>query len=1064
MALLCDHKWRTRYASGKHDLVREFYVPLLSCARRYDRMTGYFNAHALTLAARGIEGLVRNDGRMRLLVGCTLDQPEVEAIARGESLREAVSRGAPPLDPRSPEERDALELLAWMVGRGVLEVKVAVPCDEARRPVASNAIFHSKSGVVEDKTGDRLAFVGSINETAAGWQGNVESFHAYCAWEGPSDAAHAAGEDEAFAEYWGNRSAGALVLDVPTAVRDDLLRFLPEDGRQPRRLGPPKPPSPTPRPEPAGEAGEAEAPLDPPPPPPPPPTDLRRLVWGVIEHGPAFQGRGERVGEATCAVTPWPHQVRAFERMYRAWPPRLLIADEVGLGKTIEAGLLLRQAWLAKRARRILVLAPRAVLRQWQLELREKFNLNWPVYDGKHLTWYPSKALLGRDEREVGREEWHREPCVIVSSQLMRREDRRRELLEHAERYDLVVLDEAHHARRYSPGSLQDRGPNRLLALMQGLKDRTEGLVLLTATPMQVHPVEVYDLLALLGLPAEWTAGAFLEYFNLAAAPNPSHEAMERMCVLARSIQRHYGAATEEDVVRIAPGTHRFVAGKVLRALQADAASTRRGLETDERALAVRFLRRQTPVGRLVSRFTRKTLRRYQEQGKLSLRIAQRRVADRLIELSADERSIYERVEDYISTTWDRASPSKRNAVGFVMTVYRKRLASSFAALARTLEGRRGAAGAAARSLEEDLSDDETSEDEPIDAEDAVLLSREALASEETSAIERLLDDIRRLPADSKAARVVAELEALRRDGYAQAIVFTQYTDTVDFLRDHLVANGSRVVCFSGRGGERRSTDGRWTKVSREDVRRQFKAGEADVLLCTDSAAEGLNFQFCGALVNYDMPWNPMRVEQRIGRIDRLGQQFPEVRIVNLLYEDTVEADVYVALRDRIRLFEQFVGGLQPILATLSGRIATTVRSSRDERRRVREGLVREVAAEAARPPPGGLDLDEATDDGLALGPRPAPVYGMADLDRVLQRDDLRPPGVVLKSMGPREYALTAPGMPSPVRVTTDPAYYEEHPESTELWSPGSPAFLPPFSVASPEEAAGSDLKGFLGC
>ena len=90
--------------------------------------------------------------------------------------------------------------------------------------------------------------------------------------------------------------------------------------------------------------------------------------------------RGGRVGEITSAVTPWPHQVRAFERLYTDWPPKLLIADEVGLGKTIQAGLLLRQAWLAGRIKRILILVPKAVLQQWQIELREKLNLNWPIY------------------------------------------------------------------------------------------------------------------------------------------------------------------------------------------------------------------------------------------------------------------------------------------------------------------------------------------------------------------------------------------------------------------------------------------------------------------------------------------------------------------------------------------------------------------------------------------------------------------------------------------------------------------------------------------------------------
>ena len=166
-------------------------------------------------------------------------------------------------------------------------------------------------------------------------------------------------------------------------------------------------------------------------------------------------------------MTPWPHQVRAFERLYAQWPPKLLIADEVGLGKTIQAGMLLRQAWLAGRARRILILAPKAVLRQWQIELREKFNLNWPIYDGRKLSWYRSPALREAYEREVDPQEWHREPVVIASSHLLRRRDRAALLLQDAQPWDLVVLDEAHHARRRAAGSAREGGANALLRLMR---------------------------------------------------------------------------------------------------------------------------------------------------------------------------------------------------------------------------------------------------------------------------------------------------------------------------------------------------------------------------------------------------------------------------------------------------------------------------------------------------------------------------------------------------------------------------------------------------------------------
>ena len=174
---------------------------------------------------------------------------------------------------------------------------------------------------------------------------------------------------------------------------------------------------------------------------------------------------------------------------------------------------------------------------------------------------------------------------------------------------------------------------------------------------------------------------------------------------------------------------------------------------------------------------------------------------------------------------------------------------------------------------------------------------------------------VERLPPDGKLDELRAILRELRgpRGGKRQAMVFSQYTDTIDFLREELAKDRAlRLMCFTGRGGEVPVGDGTWRAIDRDEAKRRFRAGEADVLLCSEAAAEGLNFQFCGALVNYDMPWNPMRVKQRIGRIDRLGQAHATIRIFNLHYEDTVEADIYRVLRERIRLFEGVVGELQP--------------------------------------------------------------------------------------------------------------------------------------------------------
>ena len=1074
--MLSDRTWKLRYTPEDGDLVKLFYIPALEDAERYHRLTGYFNASALALAARGIEGLVRNGGIMRLLVGCTLEAGEIEAIERGEALREQVEKRLTtlPLAPPDAETQGALELLAWMIGRGHLEVKVAVPCDGKGKPVQDQALFHEKAGIVEDRAGNRIAWNGSLNETARGWQGNWESIQVYTSW-GP-EPARVESEEKHFGQLWANRFKQLIVLDVPDAVRQDLMRFMPDAENLPKRL------------QTEGVADElppAVAPVA----PSEPLIDLRSLVWNFIAQAPRLANGGAQMGEATAAVRPWPHQTRAFQRLYANWPPKLLIADEVGLGKTIQAGLLLRQAWLAGKAKRILILAPKAVLKQWQIELREKFNLNWPIYDGRQLVWQPSPAWQAIGEAQaVGEPDaqgkpWHAQPAVIASSQLMRRQERAAVLLEEAEPWDLIVLDEAHHARRRSAGAGKDERPNALLRLMRSLKERTQGLVLLTATPMQVHPIETWDLLDLLGLPPEWSAEAFLQFFEDLQAPNPSAAAMERLSRLFRAVEREHGELPPDEAGRRAELSP-FQARRVLRALRDQATIPRRQLNADERRAALALMRAQTPIRHLVSRHTRQLLRRYMREGLLDAPIADRVVEDRFLPMTAAERALYEDVEAYIANTYNQATATERSAVGFVMTVYRRRVASSFAALRRTFEKRLAAMAqrdAELLNAEEDAPDDETLDEQP-DADELETQLRNALTADEREQITELLERARSLPPDSKLASLQAVLAELREQGHGQTMLFTQFTDTMDFLREALLRQGDlRLMCFSGRGGEAPSTDGTaWRKIGRDDLKRRFRQGEADVLLCTDAAAEGLNFQFCGALVNYDMPWNPMRVEQRIGRIDRLGQRHPSIRILNLHYEDTVETDVYRALRERIQLFETVVGRLQPILAQLPRTIAKAVLAKRTGSGAAKDAQAKGTggAAEGSASPTdpvaaiqqqteeaqaSGFDLDAALDEAIALPPTaPSPVT-FNDLDRILTSPDLMPPDAEVQTLGHREYGLRTAGMKDFVRVTTDPAYYEENAESLELWSPGSPLFKAPDLLAeADEQAAGTTLRDLL--
>ena len=1039
MSLLQDRVWKLKYTLDDGDLVSLFYVPILRCARRYDRITGYFAARALALAARGVEGLVFNEGKMRLLVGCTLGPEELEAIERGEDLRGTVEKqllGTPDFlaDPNSVDE---LQLLAWMIAKGYLDVKVGVPCDANRRPIRDAGIFHEKTGIVEDKSGDRIAFTGSINETAAGWTTNWDSFSCFTSW---NDGPRVDEEEGSFAKLWADRAKRAIVLDVPMAIREKLLGFMPDPDRTPKLLQtsepdqtPGKPIILPPSLEPSVlVASEKSA------------DEERAEMWRRIANAANEPIGGERVGEATSAIVPWAHQVRAFERLYHNWPPKLLIADEVGLGKTIEAGLLLRQAWLAGRIKRAIVLAPKSVCKQWQIELREKFNLNWPIYDGHKLIWYHSPATEHRIERAVGRDVWHREPFVIMSSHLARRQDRRAELLAAADPWDIVVLDEAHHARRRAAGSAQEGGPNALLRLMRELRNRTEGLVLLTATPLQIHPVELWDLLNLLGLPPEWTPQAFERFFQEVRKDIITNESLDWLSTLFRASERTYGRMTREEAEHHTK-LGRLKSKRILDALREESSIPRHQLSREERNAAIGLIRRTTPVRALISRYTRELLRRYAKAGKIDTQVANRKVEDRFIHLSFEESAVYRRTEDYISTAYDAAAQEERNAVGFVMTIYRRRLASSFYALRCTLENRRVGVTGALTGTDEIRFEEDTADlveaGEEVDADEITAAERKTLNAEEVTTIEDLVREIGTLPTDTKANELVGVLKELQASGFPQTMVFTQFTDTMDYLRDHLVEQtGRSIMCFSGRGGEVRGNDGVWKRISREDVKRRFRENQADILVCTDAAAEGLNFQFCGSLVNYDMPWNPMRVEQRIGRIDRLGQRFTDIRIVNLHYADTVEADVYMAARNRIQLFENVVGGLQPILAKLPTLIRDTVLESGPEPGRTEEALRQlDAAIDAGRAE--GINLDDFSDADLEMPTRPDPALTLADLQSILNQPAMLPRGTHASALGIQDYRYQNGELPKEIRVTTDRDFFEMHSDSVEFWTPGSPAF-----------------------
>ncbi len=908
---LRGHPWKPGYLPADSPLT-SFYVPALERSVRYDRIAGFFSSAALSVAAQGIASMITRGGRMRLLVGAQLSQRDVDAILRGVELRDALARQFRGLltDPAALADhlvKRRLEALAWLAANDRLQIRVVVEADpQTGVPMVSDGYFHAKSGILHDETGDGIAFSGSINETATAWKGNYESFKVFTSWE---DTKYFQGEVETFERIWKDAEVGWRTVDLPDAAREELLTLTPS--KHPSSVDP---------------ALDAEADS----------ADNANWIAQFVRDAPYLVDNGRYVGVETSAVEPFPHQRAVAYDILSRFPCNHLLADEVGLGKTIEAGLILRSLLISGRAKRCLILVPRSLARQWQEELRDRFLIRAPFYDGRQYLWFDQP----RDRSETVPPDagpWEHAPVVIASAQMVKRQERAKELL-NAPPWDIVMVDEAHHARRREFGTRRYR-PNRLLQLLESLADRTKSLILLTATPMQVNPVEVWDLLRLLGLPDEWSnPDDFVEYFR---SSKLSHEDVDWELVqpmLRASVQRW---GWDDDLQPGGSDLGPVGAAKLKLAVESSSTRSMRIFDAEQRARVMGLMRTCNPVAYGVHRHTRNLLRQYYERGLITQHIPNRDPQSVWLEMSPDENELYEDVERYISHYYNQYE-EERPGLGFVMTIYRRRLTSGLYALGESLKRRRGFLlgqwkGQYPQGFpEEDIEDDDLTSDMSEAIE-----SPSAYSSEEVGEIERLLRKLDRLPSETKLERVLNDIDdELRRAD--QIIVFTQYTDTMDSLRDHLKPTyGSTLGCYSGRGGEQWDLENEsWRGMSKERLQREFSEGRIKVLVCTDAAAEGLNLQNCGSMFNYDMPWNPMKVEQRIGRIDRIGQQRTEVRIRHFLYEGTVESDVYAALGTRIDWFEMVVGDLQPILQVVQKTIRRAAMTLGKERERyLQEGI-----------------------------------------------------------------------------------------------------------------------------
>ncbi|MDH4262231.1 MAG: SNF2-related protein [Spirochaetia bacterium] len=509
-----------------------------------------------------------------------------------------------------------------------------------------------------------------------------------------------------------------------------------------------------------------------------------------------------------------PHQVQAAIQVVESLQPRVLIADEVGLGKTIETGLIIKELILKYNFNKVLIAVPAPLMFQWKAELFEKFNENFTILDGATLRKYPD--ILDREDK------------VIVSIDLLKIPVYWDRFI--MKTFDIVIFDEAHRLRKDSAKA------TRAYQFAEKISQTCRALLLLTATPFRGKLEEIFYLIHLI----------------------------------------------DPDI--LGP-YHSFYADY--------AESAGEGLK--EKLAPVVIRRRKIEVGGFTRRFAR-TVR---------------------FNLDTLERSFYDAVTEYVKKEYNRAIESTQNVKAFVMIIFQKLLDSSSYALLSALEKRKERLEQMYYRIKNvdknsDLSifDDEDLLNILDDEDDAEIHKGESdqvfnpeEVRQEILSLNRLIHLGKKIEVDMKLKMLVRSINNMHKEGHKKIIIFTQFVNTMKYIANHLRTDFSVTVFHGGLSAK-----------EKEDAIVEF-FNKTQVLICTEAGGEGRNLQAASVLINYDLPWSPLKIEQRIGRIHRFGQK-SDVYIVNFATKDTIAEKVLEIIERKIKLFEDAFGESDVLLGT----------------------------------------------------------------------------------------------------------------------------------------------------
>ena len=544
------------------------------------------------------------------------------------------------------------------------------------------------------------------------------------------------------------------------------------------------------------------------------------------------------------------HQFLPVKKMLESPDQRLLIADEVGTGKTIEAGLI--WAELESRSARglenVWIVCPKSLVGKWREEMLQRFDLRLEVLSSENIR----QALVSLDRDGVLPPRFARS---VVNLELIRMEDHMLRLAQSPITWDLAIFDEAHHLRNADTLSHM---------VAQFICERSRAAVFLTATPIQTHLRDIVHLMEVLGVDVAEDPAVLEEQLHWDMQLNDWIGLARRRPPGWRQEADHALHRLETSGGHSRPGWRRFrqlVTGSDMEDMR------QRMVVVD----SARDLQALSP-------YMTRTLRSEVDEHRPT-----REAATRIVTFSTEEKAFYDEVYRIcLERALDQGVPP-----GFATQMPERRTASCVPAVAS--------------EILRYATEDEDGEHEA------------RFTATEISALEPLARAALRSP-DRKLEALIAMLaQAFGELGADRVMIFSTFRGTLRYLAEKLGERGYSLELMYG-PTPARDEDCRRGEKSRDRIAAEFRRGEFQILLASEVAGEGLDFEHCHVVINYDLPWNPMRVEQRIGRCDRIGQTSDKVHVRSLASEGTIESRILSRLYDRLGIFERALGELELVL------------------------------------------------------------------------------------------------------------------------------------------------------